>query len=66
MFKHKKTVDYVSDIDRYMLEFDRTHAPSKSQLAEVAKYQRVYELRDYDVGVEKDLELAEKIYTHSS
>lgn len=61
MFKDKRIVDYVSDIDRYMLEFDRTHAPSKSQLSEVAKYQRVYELRDYDVGLKKEEELAEKV-----
>ena len=38
--------NFVSDIDLFAAEFDRTHALSASQKAEVTKYQRVYELRD--------------------
>lgn len=45
MFK-KKTHKYVSPIDLALAEFDKTHAPSPAQLAEIKKHQRIYKLRD--------------------
>lgn len=46
MPKHKKNTQFVSDIDLFAAEFDKTHAPSASQLAEKRKYQAIYQLRD--------------------
>ena len=37
---------FVSDIDKKLEEFDKKHKKSPSQLAEINKYQRIYELRD--------------------
>lgn len=38
--------NYVSEIDRKLAEFDRTHQPSAAQQVEIDKYQRIYQLRD--------------------
>lgn len=46
MFRKKK-VGYVSDIDQFLTEFDKTHAKSEAQLAEINKYQRIHEARDH-------------------
>lgn len=42
------TIDkhFVSEIDKKMAEFDKTHEKSSTQLAEIKKYQRIYRLRD--------------------
>lgn len=44
--KHKKDIFFVSSIDRFLEEFDHTHAKTASQQAEIEKYQRVFALRD--------------------
>jgi hypothetical protein len=42
----RKIVGYVSEIDRMLETFDKTHPKSESQLAEMKKYERIYQLRD--------------------
>lgn len=49
--KHKKNTRFVSDIDQFCTEFDRTHALSASQQAEIAKYEKIIELRDQPITV---------------
>lgn len=49
MFR-KKTKNYISDIDIFLREFDRTHSKSESQLAEIQKYQRVFASRDAPIA----------------
>lgn len=45
---------YVSPIDRFLYEFDRTHEKSPSQLKEIAKHRRIAALRDEPI-LEKEL-----------
>ncbi|HVV68261.1 MAG TPA: CBU_0585 family protein [Gammaproteobacteria bacterium] len=60
MMKHsKKNTNFVSNIDLYLAEFDRTHAFSASQQAEIAKYQRVYALRDQPLTAAEAKDLAD-------
>ena len=42
------TIDklYISPIDIKLAEFNATHKPSKAQIAEIVKYERIDELRD--------------------
>lgn len=40
-----KKTHYVSDIDRFLNNWDNSHPKSKSQEEEFKKYQRVYKLR---------------------
>jgi hypothetical protein len=42
--------NYISDIDIFRQEFDKTHAKSESQLAEIQRYQRIFALRDNPVA----------------
>ncbi len=49
MFRRKK-VGYVSRIDKMLEEFDHTHPLSASQLAEIQKYERIYQLRDHPIN----------------
>lgn len=50
LFKCKVTQYYVSDIDKFLAEFDRTHPQkSLSQKKEIAKYKRISDLRDNPV-----------------
>jgi hypothetical protein len=43
----KKLTHYVSDIDQFLADFDRTHSQlSKTQQKERDKYQRINDLRD--------------------
>ena len=44
--RRKKNTHFVSEIDLYCAEFDRTHALSDSQQAEINKYQMIYKKRD--------------------
>ena len=45
--KQQKTIkNFVSEIDKRLAEFDKTHALSASQIAEINKYKKIYELRD--------------------
>ncbi len=47
MSQNKIQTNYVSEIDQFIQEFDRTHPDkSLSQQKEIAKSQRVYRLRD--------------------
>lgn len=38
---------YVSEIDQHLAKFDRTHAKSPAQQAEIDKYQHISQLRDH-------------------
>lgn len=42
----RKIVGYVSEVDKMIEAFDKNHPKSDSQLAEIKKYQRIYQLRD--------------------
>jgi len=42
----RKIVGYVSEVDKMIESFNKTHQKSESQLAEISKYQRIYQLRD--------------------
>jgi hypothetical protein len=44
--RRKKNTHFVSDIDKYCAEFDRTHPLSASQQAEIKKYQAIYKKRN--------------------
>jgi hypothetical protein len=46
MFR-KKIIGFISAIDKKLAEFNRTQAKSKSQKAEIEKYQHIYEMRDH-------------------
>ena len=37
---------YVSPYDKFLFEFDAVHEKSESQLKEMAKYRRIFALRD--------------------
>lgn len=37
---------HISDIDKEMARFNKSHPKSESQQAEIDKYQRIYTLRD--------------------
>lgn len=45
MFR-RKIVGYISDIDKMLQIFDKTHPKSASQLAEMKKYESIYAKRD--------------------
>lgn len=51
--KQKILRHYVSEIDRQLAEFGRTHRLSASQQAEIKKYEWVYKHRDNPIPVEK-------------
>ncbi|KTD19654.1 CBU_0585 family protein [Legionella londiniensis] len=38
--------DYISPYDRFLFEFDATHEKTASQIKEIKKHQRIFELRD--------------------
>jgi hypothetical protein len=46
----RKTKNYISDVDIFLQEFDKTHPKSESQLAEIQKYQRIFALRDKPIA----------------
>ena len=47
MSSNKVISNYVSEIDRFLQDYDKKHPKlSKSQQKEIAKLQRVYRLRD--------------------
>lgn len=43
----KRMRNFVSSIDKFQLEFDKTHPPTASQLAEIRKYQQINRLRTF-------------------
>ena len=53
MFR-RKIVGYVSDIDKMLQNFDKTHPKSASQLAEMRKYETIYAKRDQPTEDHKD------------
>jgi hypothetical protein len=53
MFR-RKIVGYVSDIDKMLQNFDKTHPKSASQLAEMKKYEAIYAKRDKPAEDHKD------------
>jgi hypothetical protein len=47
MYIKEKQMSYVSDIDMFLQEYDKKNPElSKSQQKEIAKFQRIYRLRD--------------------
>ncbi len=52
--KSKIDKNFVSEIDQFLAEFDATHPKSASQLAEIKKYEKIYQLRDYPQPKSKD------------
>lgn len=50
----KTNKHYVSDIDIKLAEFDAINPKSASQQAEIAKYKRVYRLRDKKAPLRKE------------
>ena len=56
MKKQKVDKKFVSEIDKRLKEFRRTHSKSASQLAEIKKYQRIYEMRDNRIITSKKTE----------
>lgn len=54
----KRARSYISDIDKFLSEFDNTHPLSASQLAEINKYKNIIKLRDQP---QEDLEDNKKI-----
>ena len=60
MSKNKVLRQYVSPIDQFLNQFDKEHAGlSESQKKEIAKFRRIYRLRDDAVRVDKKTELPE-------
>lgn len=55
--KNKIDKNFVSDIDKKLAEFDRTHPKSPSQLAEIKKHLNVAKRRDQaiDGDAKKDI-----------
>jgi hypothetical protein len=49
IFNPKPIAGFVSEIDEFLEEFNRTHPLSQSQIDEVNKHKRVAELRDKPV-----------------
>lgn len=47
--KMKVEKKFVSKIDNVLAEFDRKFAKAPSQLAEIKKYARIYQLRDHPI-----------------
>lgn len=45
MFR-RKIVGFVSEIDKFLNEFNKSHKNSPAQAAEISKYEKVYEQRD--------------------
>lgn len=39
---------YVSPLDQFLQRFDASHRPSAVQQKEIAKYRRLYQLRDQE------------------
>lgn len=47
MFSNKIFSNYVSELDRFLMAYDKSHPGlSKSQQKEIAKAKRIYQLRD--------------------
>jgi len=58
MSSNKKITDYVSGIDRFLQDYDKKRPElSKSQQKEIAKYQRIYQLRDDPHAIERQFTL---------
>jgi len=51
----KTNKHYVSNIDIKLAEFDAINPKSDSQLAEIAKYKRIYRLRDKKMSLRKKI-----------
>lgn len=47
MNNHDIDKAYISPYDKFFCEFDKDHPLSESQLIEIAKYKRIFELRDH-------------------
>lgn len=45
---------FISEIDKRLAEFDRTHARSETQTAERKKYERIFKLRSEAIKPKKE------------
>jgi hypothetical protein len=60
LFQRDLKKNYVSDIDKFLWEFDEKHPDrSLSQQQEIKKYERVYRLRDNPKPEEEQTKLWE-------
>lgn len=46
MHKDKLAKGYISDIDKFLMEFDENRPNSESQTKEINKHNRIFQLRD--------------------
>lgn len=47
MFKRRIDTNFVSDIDRFLIDYDKHHhGRSNSQRKEIKKHQKIFEKRD--------------------
>ena len=54
MSTYPKLTNYVSEIDQFLQEVDKQFPkPSLSQQKEIAKYKRIYYLRDHTTRMEQ-------------
>ena len=51
--------EYMSDIDKFLKEFNKTNELSSSQQRELAKHKRIFKLRDDPEAQRKQSELWE-------
>lgn len=59
--KHHQKTDksFVSEIDKRLAEFKRTHANTATQQAEIDKHEKIYKLRDHAIVAKKQKDLWE-------
>ena len=62
MHKDKLAKDYVSDIDRFIVEFDENNPKSVSQQQEINKHKRIFLLRDDPNAPRAQSEIWEDFY----
>lgn len=62
MGKGKVQKDFVSDIDKFLMQFDATHSKSASQVQEIKKHQRIFLLRDDPNAPREQSEIWEDFY----
>ena len=42
---------YISDYDKFLFDFDKSHVKTPAQLAEINKHSRIASLRDANIAV---------------
>jgi hypothetical protein len=51
---------YISPIDEFLFKFDKNHEKSASQMREILKHKRIFQLRDNPVAPENKEEIWEE------